>query len=218
MKKYLFTYLFILLSVSAVAQRSTIQGGDGLLTRRDSVLQFRIDATTIKRMGDSLGYGAKETISFTCRGAFTAVDTARSVYLSPWHSVSPAAYGIMAVAHATGDWTPIRIAITHEYDSGYVKYEKRDTIVYNVFGVPIPRGSIMYVAYTPAQSYGGTDPQSLTAAQEINIWARPQNGSTVDYYSAGVKVPQILGWAGRQFGMGLGDDHWLTVTVTLAQE
>jgi len=223
MKRY-YIILLLLLSASASAQIGYFRNGALTTFRRDST--FRVDLDTahspikawIKTVGDSLGYAGKDTITFRASGAFNAVDTASVTYISPWHSVSQAGYGVMVLAHATGDWKPICIAITHEFDSSGLKYGRRDTIVYNV-GAIIPRGSLVYVSYTPASSFGGpSDPQSCRAAQEVGIYYRTQNGSITNPASDCVQVPMILGWAGRQFGMGLEDDHWLTVTVTLAQE
>jgi len=210
--------LFVLLASTAVSQRVTIQGGDGLLTRRDSVLQFRLDPVAYKRIGDSLGFAGKDTITFVARTSFTDADTASKLYFCLLSNRSTAAYRFLSIAHAMGDWKVISIAVTHEMDStGY--YGERDTVdTHTANTLVIPRYSHIFICYTPASSYGTSDPASNFGHQEVSVfYIEPYTGATMTRAFRGVQVPQIPKSPWKNW-VGVKSDHFVTVTIKLAQQ
>ena len=223
---FLLTALLFCCVIAPAAEGQVVgRFGNGALTKfkRDST--FRIDLDTahspikawIKTVGDSLGYAAKDTVTLIARTSFSASDTSTVLFFNDVYDRSTGAYSRLAAAHAMGDWRVRTVAITHEFDSSGT-YNKRDTIAAAENDVIIPRGAAIYITYTAAQtSSNGTEPRSLHYDQEINIYYRARQGSTLVRCSSPVKVPIILGFgSGWTHGIGVMADHYIIVTVRLA--
>jgi hypothetical protein len=239
MKKYIL--LFVILTATAASQSGVLRAGYGLQMRRDSVMKFSIHPPTLKVLGDSIGFGGKDTVTFSAgylpeicpNQSFGDCDTSGTRVFTDmdggnWLFAYPYVYPRYAVAHATGDWRVRRIAISNTFFDPSLGPQKKDTLFFDTTTITIPRGSTVYIAYTGADSYvaASVEPRSDKACQQVGVYYLPPiNSSTitqVDRYNAHkpfaastkVQVPLMLGATPR----GLRLDGYLLVTITLVQK
>jgi hypothetical protein len=123
-----------------------------------------------------------------------------------------------AVANATGWWKLKRIAIRHSIVDSLGGEYIADTVAEGVSNQYLVKpGGTIYVAYSPASSYGTTqDFRSYEPMQLITVWAADPNTSvriTQERCMQQVHLPLILGLSGQ---LGLDNkDHHITVTLTI---
>ena len=213
---------FVLLPSIAPAQGALyryFKAKYGILITRDSTLGFAADPAVIKQIGDSLGYGGKDTITIgAARWSTAGDDSAYTTFFdyAGWDARYGSIHSATTLANATGDWKLIRIAIRHSYVVAGVEY-MRDTVAEATTNqYVVPAGGQVYIAYSPASSYGTTqDFKSFDDMQMIGVWAANPNESVRTTYTRmmqQVHLPLVLVPGTGQ--VGLGDDHHITVTAT----
>lgn len=230
MKRYVF--IFVLLSVACSAQvgyRSAIKAGYGLAERRDSVLQFRIDAPTLKVLGDSLGYGAashKDTV-YTPMTLYTPGDTSMWQWMGAMNNYASQPFRQFASFFTDAEYKVVGVYITHGRPDAQGFMDTRDTAVrYDSSTVVIPRGSFVHTCYMSSAMYSAsaqTYPNPSTKSQQVGIYWYPGNEKVKVWASYGpyfhlafqrVQVPLVLGAAGQ---VGVKTDSEVRVQIKLVK-
>ncbi len=241
MRKYFYILALFLFASTAYGQLNImLRAGYGLQSRRDSVLKFSIHPPTLKTIGDSLGFGGKDTVTFSagylpesCPGSFIGdCDTADIRYFTDmdggnWYTSQTYTEPRFSVGHATGDWIVKRIAVTNFYYDASIYYMRRDTLYNDTTTVVIPRGSNIFFVYMGRTSYEyqTNEPKPSQKCQQVAVYYTPPSTAVTEterfnaqkpiLASSKVQVPLMLGTSPPR---GLRLDGFLVMTVTLVQK
>jgi len=216
--------LFLLSSV-VYAQREKIKAGYGLKERRDSLLVISTDAPTFKIIGDSLGYGggggtSADSIAREGRvlsiEAHWAVNDTNQIWFFNYISNSPGGInqyawrGTTVAMVSPRTLLPIKMAISHIFDSTGTLSYSRDTVMYfkNIIGLDsIPEKRKIFIQYLP---YSITTDYQKISIISADVHAT-NNSSSYVAIPTQCQVPFILGVP--QYNKGVRVDHQIHVTL-----